>query len=106
MDNEIGAFRKDSNGIYGGFYKKEEIKEIIDYAKIRHINIIPEIEKITPDYLNKFKIPGLKVLHDKPTNEKGPEVFEQPDLRISIKSKPYNIEIKSYFALLSTLPSN
>ena len=41
---QIGAYRKDSNGIYGGFYTKNDIKEIIKYAEERHINIIPEIE--------------------------------------------------------------
>ena len=35
---------KDSTGIYEGYYTKKEIKEIIDYAAKRHINIIPEIE--------------------------------------------------------------
>ncbi len=41
---EVGAYRKDSTGIYGGFYTKKEISDIIKYAKVRHINIIPEIE--------------------------------------------------------------
>ena len=41
---EIGSKRKDSTGIYEGYYTKKEIKEIIDYAAKRHINIIPEIE--------------------------------------------------------------
>jgi hexosaminidase len=29
---------------YGGFYTQEEIREVIAFAKARHINIIPEIE--------------------------------------------------------------
>jgi hexosaminidase len=29
---------------YGGFYTQEEIKEIVAYAKERHISVIPEIE--------------------------------------------------------------
>jgi hexosaminidase len=29
---------------YGGFYTREEIKEIVEYAKERHITIVPEIE--------------------------------------------------------------
>ena len=41
---EIGAYRKDSSGIYGGYYTKEEIKEIVSFAKELHIDIIPEIE--------------------------------------------------------------
>ena len=30
--------------IYGGYYKQDDIKEIVDYAAARHITIIPEIE--------------------------------------------------------------
>lgn len=56
---EIGAWRADRSGItwderkpqqpaekatYGGFYTKDEIREIIEYARKRHITIIPEIE--------------------------------------------------------------
>ena len=52
---EIGSKRKESmigpyvdhqfDGTpYGGFYTQEEIKEVIDYAKKRHITIVPEIE--------------------------------------------------------------
>lgn len=52
---EIGAWRNGSmighytdqsfdNIRYGGFYTQEEIKEIVAYAKERHITIVPEIE--------------------------------------------------------------
>ncbi len=41
----IGAWRKNKDGeIYGGFYSKEDIKEIVQYAESRNINIVPEIE--------------------------------------------------------------
>jgi hexosaminidase len=30
--------------LYGGFYTQEEIKEIVQYAQARYINIVPEIE--------------------------------------------------------------
>lgn len=51
----IGAWRKGSmighynqqqfdSISYGGFYTQEDIKEIVNYAKERHITIIPEIE--------------------------------------------------------------
>lgn len=42
---EIGAWRKGEDGKpYGGFYTKEDIREIVVYAAERHINIVPEIE--------------------------------------------------------------
>ena len=41
---EIGSKRKDSTGIYEGYYTKKDVKEIIDYAAERHITVIPEIE--------------------------------------------------------------
>ena len=31
-------------GAYGGYFTKEDIREIVDYATARHSNIIPEIE--------------------------------------------------------------
>jgi len=40
-----GAWRTEKDGsVYGGFYTKEEIKEIIEYASERHITVVPEIE--------------------------------------------------------------
>jgi len=52
---EVGAWRKGSmighytdqtfdDIRYGGFYTQEEIKEIVAYAKERHITVVPEIE--------------------------------------------------------------
>ena len=42
---EIGAWRSEKDGsIYGGFYTKEQIKEVVDYAYQRGVNIVPEIE--------------------------------------------------------------
>jgi hexosaminidase len=42
---EIGAYRTDSNGRrYGGFYTKDDIREIVSYAETRGITIVPEIE--------------------------------------------------------------
>ena len=42
--NSVGSWRKDSLKKYGGYYTKEQIKEVVQYAKKRHIDIIPEIE--------------------------------------------------------------
>ncbi|MBL4703568.1 MAG: beta-N-acetylhexosaminidase, partial [Flavobacteriales bacterium] len=42
---EIGAWRINEDGVkYGGFYSKEDIKEIVKYAEDLHVTIIPEIE--------------------------------------------------------------
>lgn len=32
------------DGCYGGYYSKENIRHILEYARIRHIEVIPEIE--------------------------------------------------------------
>ncbi|QZT35567.1 beta-N-acetylhexosaminidase [Halosquirtibacter xylanolyticus] len=51
----VGAYRKDSEAVWwksgkklgrahSGYYTQEDIKEVIAYAKARHITIIPEIE--------------------------------------------------------------
>jgi hexosaminidase len=56
---EVAAWRADRTGIpwterkqqqpgeaatYGGFYTKEEIREIVEYARQRYVTIVPEIE--------------------------------------------------------------
>jgi len=42
---EIGAWRTEEDGSrYGGFYTKDQIREVVEYAHQRHIRIIPEIE--------------------------------------------------------------
>ncbi len=41
----VGGYRTEDDGtVYGGFYTKEQIKDIVKYASERHITIIPEIE--------------------------------------------------------------
>jgi len=43
--NETGSWRIDKNGErYGGYYTKADIREVVAYAKERHITVIPEIE--------------------------------------------------------------
>lgn len=36
--------RRDSADTYGGYYTKEDVREIVAYAQERHITVIPEIE--------------------------------------------------------------
>lgn len=41
----VGAYRKEADStIYGDFYSKSDVQEIVAYAKQRHISIVPEIE--------------------------------------------------------------
>jgi hexosaminidase len=41
---EVTPPKPGEKATYGGFYTQEEIKEIIQYAAVRHIEVIPEIE--------------------------------------------------------------
>ena len=42
---EVGAWRTELDGTtHGGYYSKDEIREVIQYAQKRHVEIIPEIE--------------------------------------------------------------
>ncbi len=41
----VGAWRTYEDGtVYGGFYTQDDIREVVDYARSRFINIVPEIE--------------------------------------------------------------
>lgn len=44
--SQIGPYsRREYDSIpYGGFYTQDEIREVVAYAKARHINVVPEIE--------------------------------------------------------------
>lgn len=41
---DIAAWRKEGEGRYGGFYTKDEVREVLAYAAERCIEVIPEIE--------------------------------------------------------------
>ena len=48
--NEVGSYRKghgfgsENMETYGGFYTKEEIKDVIEFCKERYIEVIPEVD--------------------------------------------------------------
>lgn len=42
---EVGAWRTEADGSrYGGFYTQKEIQEVVEYARLRNITVVPEIE--------------------------------------------------------------
>lgn len=42
---EVGAWRVESDGTrYGGFYTQDQIRDVVEYARLRNIMVIPEIE--------------------------------------------------------------
>ncbi len=42
---EVGAVRVEGDGaLHGGYYTQEEVKEVVEYARRRHIEIVPELE--------------------------------------------------------------
>jgi len=41
---EVTPPKDGEKATYGGFYTQDEIKEIVEYAKKRHVEVIPEIE--------------------------------------------------------------
>jgi hexosaminidase len=41
----VGAWRTDADGArYGGFYTRAQVRDIVEYARRRHVTIVPEIE--------------------------------------------------------------
>lgn len=40
----VGAWRNNGRGRYGGFYTQEQVRDIIAYARMRQVTVIPEIE--------------------------------------------------------------
>jgi hexosaminidase len=42
---EVGAWRVEPDGSrYGGFYTRDEIRRVVEYARIRNVTVVPEIE--------------------------------------------------------------
>jgi hexosaminidase len=42
--NTVAAYRSHGDSVYGGYYTREQIQELVEYATVRGITIIPEIE--------------------------------------------------------------
>ncbi|KAI3647804.1 hypothetical protein MP228_008025 [Amoeboaphelidium protococcarum] len=43
--NEIGSYRKQEDGsVYGGYYTKQDVADIVQVARHLHIRVVPEIE--------------------------------------------------------------
>lgn len=70
-----------SVGAYGGYYTREDIREIVEYARQRHIEVIPEIEM--PGHSEEFTAAYPEIsCHGKPSdlcpgNEKTFEYIEK-----------------------------
>ncbi|HSJ63487.1 MAG TPA: beta-N-acetylhexosaminidase [Gemmatimonadaceae bacterium] len=42
---EVGAWRLEPDGSrYGGFYTRDEIRRVVEYARLRNVTVVPEIE--------------------------------------------------------------
>ena len=42
---DVGAWRTEADGTrYGGFYTRAQVRHLVDYARARHVTIVPEIE--------------------------------------------------------------
>ena len=42
---EVGAWRTEPDGSrYGGFYTQDEVRDVVEYARLRGVTVVPEIE--------------------------------------------------------------
>jgi len=86
---EIGAWRNSGPNRYGGFYSREQIRHIIEYASERHISVIPEIEM--PGHCNAalFAYPELSCAGTVwPTGADGLDYFNAGGRRAFCASRP------------------
>jgi len=107
---EVGAWRgknealKPSRGSgderYGGFYTQEEIKEIVEYAAERHIQIMPEID--VPGHARAIIVAYPELLPDGTSNSKSVQGIANNVLS-PVKEKTYTMldtifgELKALF---------
>ncbi len=43
-ENQELGYNTDDGSKYGGYYTQEEVKEVVEYARLRQVEVIPEIE--------------------------------------------------------------
>lgn len=55
---------QDAPGAYGGYFTKDDIREIVSYARKRHITVIPEIEMPSHSEEVTAAYPELSCTHD------------------------------------------
>ena len=44
IDNDRRYMREGDPGAYGGYYTEADVREVLEYARLRHVTVIPEIE--------------------------------------------------------------
>ncbi|MCK9413744.1 MAG: family 20 glycosylhydrolase [Prolixibacteraceae bacterium] len=61
---EKGAWRIEGTGLYGGFYTQEDIKEVVQYARDRYVNILPEVDIPGHSYAAVVSYPEISCTPD------------------------------------------
>ncbi|MDE2182931.1 MAG: family 20 glycosylhydrolase [Alphaproteobacteria bacterium] len=68
----VGAWRLAPDGArYGGFYTQTEVRDIVAYARERHVTIVPEIEMPGHSLAAIVAYPGLASIPHPPTRVSG-----------------------------------
>mgnify|MGYP002508836036 CR=1 FL=1 len=62
---------------YGGYYTKEDIREIVAYAEKRCIEVIPEIELIFPFYFAGFITANMNISRRKKVDNFRQDIFHK-----------------------------
>lgn len=70
-NNQVKGFNVDNGKPYGGFYTQEEVKEVVEYARLRNVRVIPEIE-----------MPG----HSQAALVSYPELYCFPDQKLEVRT--------------------
>ncbi|MFG0251039.1 MAG: beta-N-acetylhexosaminidase [Phycisphaeraceae bacterium JB051] len=98
---EVAAWRTENGERYGGYYTQQQMRDIVQYAKVRHITVIPEIEM--PGHCNsalvaypEFSCSGKAIQ----IGEEGWDAYKQIAGRL-----PYCAAKPAVFAFLKTVLS-